>query len=80
MFALSVLVENCNLKLNIVLDKNGASCQTGVLEVALDGMNVNMRHFPRRAPQHTPSPAANGPSTPGSAATNGHTPSRPSQQ
>lgn len=73
-------LENYNLKLNIVQDKNGASCQTGVLEVVLDGMSVNMRHFPRRAPQHTPSPAANGPSTAVSAATNGHTPSRQSQQ
>ena len=62
------------------MDKNGASCQTGVLEVVLDGMSVNMRHFPRRPPSQTPIPVANGPSATGTASTNSNTPSRQSHQ
>ncbi|XP_067052161.1 NEDD4-like E3 ubiquitin-protein ligase WWP1 isoform X1 [Acropora muricata] len=78
-------LENYNLKLNIVLDKNGSPCQTGVLEVVLDGMSVNMRHFPRRGPSQTPTPVANGPSSSGAASgtpsPNGHPPnSRHSQR
>lgn len=75
-------LENYSLKLNIVLDKNGTPCQTGVLEVVLDGMGVNMRHFPRRAVLQAPTPIANGPSTAAagsSSSTNGHPPSRQSQ-
>lgn len=75
-----VAVNNYNLKVNIVLDKNGTACQTGVLEVVLDGMSVNMRHFPRRVPLQTPTPVANGPSTAGAPSTDGNTPSRQSQQ
>lgn len=71
-------MNNYNLKVNIVLDKNGAALQTGVLEVVLDGMSVNMRHFPRRAPLQTPTPVANGPATTATASTNGNTPSRQS--
>lgn len=72
-------LNNHNLKVNIVLDKNGSPCQTGVLEVILDGMSVNMRHFPRRAPAQTPTPVANGPATtPRTASQNNTTPSRQS--
>lgn len=69
-----------NLKVNILLDKNGTPCQTGVLEVVLDGMSVNMRHFPRRLPHQTPTPVANGPSTANTLPVNGGTPSRQTQQ
>lgn len=69
-----------NLKVNIALDKNGTLCQTGVLEVVLDGMSVNMRHFPRRPPHQTPTPVANGPSTANTLPVNGGTPSRQTQQ
>lgn len=75
-------MNNHNLKVKIILDKNGVPCQTGVLEVLLDGMSVNMRHFPRRAPSQTPTPVANGPAVtpPRTTLTNGNTPSRQSQQ
>lgn len=73
-------VNNHNLKVNIILDKNGTPCQTGVLEVVLDGMSVNMRHFPRRPPSLTPTPQPNGPVAAAPRTTNGNTPSRQSQQ
>ena len=74
-----VIVNNHNLKVNIILDKNGTPCQTGVLEVILDGMSVNMRHFPRRVPTQTPTPVANGPATaPRTGSQNSTTPSRQS--
>ena len=78
-------MENYNLKLDVVLDKNGTPCKTGVLDVVLDGMSVNMRHFPRRGPSRTPTPVANGPSSSGAGTVtpspNGHTPnSRHSQR
>lgn len=73
-------LNNHNLKVNIILDKNGTPCQTGVLEVVLDGMSVNMRHFPRRPPSLTPTPQPNGPVAAAPRTTNGNTPSRQSQQ
>lgn len=73
-------LNNHNLKVNIILDKNGTPCETGVLEVVLDGMSVNMRHFPRRPLSLTPSPHANGPVAAAPRTTNGSTPSRQSQQ
>ncbi|KAJ7381491.1 WW domain containing E3 ubiquitin protein ligase 1 [Desmophyllum pertusum] len=72
-----------NLEVNIILDKNGTPCQTGVLEVVLDGMSVNMRHFPRRVPvkSQTSTPVSNGPATAArTASANGNTPSGQSQQ
>lgn len=73
-------VNNHNLKVNIILDKNGTPCETGVLEVVLDGMSVNLRHFPRRPTSLTPTPQANGPVAAAPRTTNANTPSRPSHQ
>ena len=73
-------VNSHKLTVNIILDKNGIPCETGKLEVVLDGMSVNMRHFPRRAPSLTPTPHANGPVAASPRTTNGNTPSRQSQQ
>lgn len=80
LFVVGGTVNNHNLKVNIILDKNGTPCQTGVLEVVLDGMSVNMRHFPQRPPSLTPTPQPNGPVAAAPRTTNGNTPSRQSQQ
>lgn len=39
----------CKVQLPIVLNKNGSKIQTGDLDIILDGLSVNMRHFPRRS-------------------------------
>ena len=74
-------VDNYHLKVCIFLDKNGILCQTGVMEVVLDAMRMNMRHFPRRLPHQTRTPVANGSSTYNyTLPVNGGTPSRQTQQ
>ena len=74
-------VNKYHLILSIVVDKKGILCQTGVLEVVLDGMRMNMRHFPRRLPHQTRTPVANGSSTYiYTLPVNGGTPSRQTQQ
>lgn len=56
-----------SLKLQITLDKNGTSVNTGEIELLLDGVTLNIRQYPRRQ-----RPTPNGPTS----AANGNTPSR----
>ena len=74
-----ISVNNLTLKLDILLDKNGSAYQTGELQVVLDGMSVNMRYFPRRLPQQTTTPVANGPASANTSVGDGNTTPRSSQ-
>ncbi|KAK3734003.1 hypothetical protein QZH41_009848 [Actinostola sp. cb2023] len=41
-------LNSCNIQVPIMLTKNGTKVQTGDLDIVLDGLTVNVRHFPRR--------------------------------